>query len=69
MVASDIRISWCYPISLCKEEDKNKLVFLFKKRVPSKRQGKYIKHYEYIYILWTNKEKGKAEYFRSNELI
>ena len=45
MVAKDIGISACLPMQLCKEEDKDKLIFLCKKRVPSRCQGKYVKHY------------------------
>ena len=69
MVAKDIMISTCLHMQLCKEEDKDKLVFVCKKRVPSRRQGKYVKHYEYVYILWTNKEKGEGKYYRSSKLL
>ena len=69
MVAKDIGISACLHMQLCKEEDKDKLIFLCKKRVPGRCHGKYVKHYEYIYILWTNKEKGEGQLYRSTILL
>lgn len=69
MVAKDIGISSCLHMAFCKEEDKDKLIFLCKKRVPGRCHGKYVKHYEYIYILWTNKEKGEGQLYRSTKLL